>query len=36
MSQLEKYSLLNEFFGISAIQIENITRTQRERTMKIK
>ena len=32
---LEKYLVIKEFFGLSAINIENISRTYRERQMKI-
>jgi len=36
MTHLEKYDMLNDFFGVSAIQIENISRSYRERQMKVK
>ena len=35
MTHIEKYHILNDFFGIAAIQIENITRTFRERQNKM-
>ena len=36
MTHLEKYDMLNDFFGVSAIQILNVSRTYRERQMKVK
>jgi hypothetical protein len=36
MSNIEKYDVINDYFGVSAIQIENISRTYRERQMKVK
>lgn len=36
MTHLEKYDMLNDFFGVSAIQIQNVSRTYRERQMKVK
>ena len=35
MDHLEMYNVLHDFFGIAAIQIENITRTMRERKSNI-
>ena len=36
MDHLEKYEIINDFFGISAIHIDNVTKTLRERKTKIK
>jgi hypothetical protein len=35
MDHLEMYNVLHDFFGLAAIQIENITRTMRERKSNI-
>ena len=36
MDHLEKYEIINDFFGISAIHINNVTKTVRERKTKIR